>query len=341
MPYLSGLFLYIQMITLKEIDNIVEKAIAETSYKGDPQTLYDPFEYMMSIGGKHLRPKMCLSIFNLFSDRIDNNVIYPALALEVFHEFTLVHDDIMDKSDTRRGLPTVHIKWSDNSAILSGDVMLIFAYKFLAQTKPELLCHLLSVFTDTAIKICEGQQYDMDFETMKVVTMDDYMKMIGLKTAVLIGCAAKMGAILAGRNAAECDAFYKFGYQIGIAFQITDDYLDTFGNQQIFGKKIGGDITNNKKTWLLIDALHNASGAQRQTLEKLLAQNFVFGTDEAKEKIAAVTKIYQELGVKERAQEAILSYHKNAMETLSNIGLSKSQTEQLNIIAEQLIHREK
>lgn len=329
------------MIPLKEIDNIVEKAIISTSFKGDPDTLYTPFEYMMSIGGKHIRPKLCLNIYNLFSDRIEMTEIYPALALEIFHEFTLVHDDIMDKSDTRRGVPTVHAKWGDNAAILSGDVMSICSYKYIALASPDKLPLLLNVFSDTAVKICEGQQYDMDFEKMKYVTPDDYLKMIGLKTAVFLGCAAKMGAILAGRSERECDAFYQFGYQIGIAFQITDDYLDTFGNQQIFGKKIGGDITNNKKTWLLIDAQRHASKDEQQILDRAIASEYEFGSELANQKIAEVTDIYLKLGVKERTQAAINEYHSKAMDAVSGIDLSKDQLAQLNSIAEQLIYREK
>jgi len=329
------------MLTIEEIDNIIEKAILNTSYKGEPQSLYNPFEYMMSIGGKHLRPKLCLNVYNLFSERIGNTEIYPSLALEIFHEFTLVHDDIMDKSDTRRGLPTVHTKWGDNAAILSGDVMSICSYKFLSYAPKEKLHHILDVFTETAIKICEGQQFDMDFESMAVVTMDEYLKMIGLKTAVFLGCAAKMGAILAGRSEQECEAFYQFGFQIGIAFQITDDYLDTFGNSQIFGKNIGGDINNNKKTWLLIDAQRNASGQDRKVLDEYVSSEYVFGSDDSKAKIDAVTELYLKLGVRERAQDAINEYHKRAMDALSEIDLNSDQLSQLSTIAEHLIYREK
>jgi len=329
------------MLTIEEIDNIIEKAILNTSYKGEPQSLYNPFEYMMSIGGKHLRPKLCLNVYNLFSDRIENTEIYPSLALEIFHEFTLVHDDIMDKSDTRRGLPTVHTKWGDNAAILSGDVMSICSYKYLSFAPQDKLHHILDVFTDTAIKICEGQQYDMDFESCAVVTMDDYLKMIGLKTAVFLGCAAKMGAILSGRSEQECDAFYQFGYQIGIAFQITDDYLDTFGNSQIFGKNIGGDINNNKKTWLLIDAQRAAKGEDKNFLDTIITTDYPFGSDESKAKIEAVTAMYLKLGVKDRAQDAINEYHKRSMDALKDLNLNNDQISQLSNIAEQLIYREK
>ena len=292
---------------------------------------------MMSIGGKRIRPKLCLLTANLLSDDFRNPLIFPAMALEVFHEFTLIHDDIMDRSDTRRGCPTVYKKWDENVAILSGDVMSILAYKYLAYAPQAVLPQVLELFTTTAMQVCEGQQYDMDFETLPFITMDDYLSMIGLKTAVLLACSAKMGALIAGASKEACNALYDFGYQLGVAFQITDDYLDTFGNEKVFGKKIGGDIVNNKKTWLLVECLRRVSGQRKQELEKLLQ----LGEDKRQEKVEAVRNLYVELGVKEAAAAAILVYHKKAMDALAASGFDPAQTRILAQFAEELIQRDK
>ena len=243
----------------------------------------------------------------------------------------------MDRSDTRRGCPTVYKKWNENVAILSGDVMSILAYKYLAYAPQAVLPQVLDLFTTTAMQVCEGQQYDMDFETQPFITMDDYLSMIGLKTAVLLACSAKMGALIGGASKEACAALYDFGYQLGIAFQITDDYLDTFGNEKVFGKKIGGDIVNNKKTWLLVECLRRAAGEQKQQLEKLLQ----LGEDRRQEKVEAVRGLYVELGVREAAADAILVYHKKAMDALAASGFDPARTRVLAQFAEELIHREK
>lgn len=325
------------MLTLKEIDNIIEKVILGLDLKGEPLSLYEPIEYMIGMGGKRIRPKLCLATYSLFSENISTKVVYPAIALEIFHGFTLIHDDIMDNADTRRGQPTVYKKWGDNKAILSGDVMQILAYKYLSECEKEVLPAALELFTKTAAQVCEGQQYDMDFEEAPFITMADYLNMIGLKTGVLIACAAKMGALVAGASEAVCNALYEYGYQLGIAFQITDDYLDTFGNQQVFGKKIGGDIENNKKSWLMVECLRLAKDEKRETLNQLISM----GLEQKELKIKGMQQLYIDLGIKEAAQGAILEYHQKAMDAISSIGLNPDQINLLKEYSEQLIHREK
>jgi geranylgeranyl diphosphate synthase type II len=325
------------MYTLEEIDRIVVNCSKLKHINREPANLYEPLDYMMSIGGKRIRPKLCLLSYNLLSEDMGNSIIFPAMALEVFHEFTLIHDDIMDRSDTRRGQPTVYKKWNEEVAILSGDVMSILAYKYLSFAPPDILPKVLNLFSETAMQVCEGQQYDMDFEKLSFITMDDYLSMIGLKTAVLLACSAKMGALISGASIGVCDALYKFGYQLGIAFQITDDYLDTFGNEQIFGKKIGGDIVNNKKTWLLVESIRRAGSEQKLQLEKLMQ----IGEEERAFKVDAVKMFYEEMGVKEAAEAAILAWHQKALESLSQAGFARWQTRNLEQFAEELIHREK
>ncbi|MDD2594347.1 MAG: polyprenyl synthetase family protein [Bacteroidales bacterium] len=325
------------MYTISEIDSIVEKSFLNLKIEGTPQSLYEPIEYMMGIGGKRIRPRLCLITYTLFSNLINKEVIYPSLAIEIFHEFTLIHDDIMDKADTRRNQLTVHKKWGDNSAILSGDVMSIMAYKYLCACEQDKMSALLELFTKTASQVCEGQQYDMDFESMPFITQEDYINMIGLKTGVLIACAAEMGAIMGGADEAVCKSLYNFGFLIGLAFQITDDYLDTFGNEQIFGKKIGGDIVNNKKSWLLVECIRLATGEKRTELNRIMAMD----ENQNAEKIASMQNLYVDLGIKESAKKKILEYHDKAMDVIRNIGLSDVQIEQLSIFAEQIIHREK
>jgi len=323
------------MFSLEKIGEMAERAAASLMYESEPRNLYEPIEYMMSIGGKRLRPRICLMTYNLFSDKIDNSIIRPAMALELFHEFTLLHDDIMDKSDTRRGNVTVHKKWNDNVAILSGDTMSLLAYKYLADAPAEVLSKALNLFTKTAIEVCEGQQYDMDFESLSCITMEEYLKMIGLKTAVLLACSAKMGALLAGADNKVADALYNYAYQLGLAFQITDDYLDTFGDEHLFGKKIGGDIANNKKSWLLVSCMKKAQGADREKLFEIMKMK------ERDAKVEAMQQLYVELGIKEEALTAILSYEEKAMEALQPAALSTEQTLQLENFAKKLLNREK
>ena len=307
-------------------------------FKNEPQTLYEPIGYILGLGGKHLRPKLCLTAFGLFSDDVTDEIVYPAVALEVFHEFTLVHDDIMDRSDTRRNQPTVHKKWDENTAILSGDAMSILAYRYLALCPAGKRQEVFKLFTDTAMGVCEGQRKDMDFEEQPFVTMEEYLDMVGQKTGVLLACSAAMGALLAGAGEEKVKALYDFGYNIGLAFQITDDYLDTFGDPVTFGKPIGGDIALNKKSWLLVEALHRAkAGGRYAEFAGLLA----LGEGQRREKIEKVTRLYEELGVKEAAGEAILQFHAKALEALENGGLDAAQTACMKEFAEPLIHRER
>ena len=322
------------MYSQNDINDIVRKAICAIEFKQEPATLYEPLEYMMAIGGKRLRPRLCLTTYNLFKDNIDNNIIMPSLALELFHSFTLMHDDIMDNAELRRGKPSIHAKWGENSAILCGDALSILSLKFLEGYKGPEFRRLVELFTDMSVLVMEGQQYDMDFEDMPVVTMDDYIRMIGLKTAALIACSAKMGAIIGGAGEQVWDALYKFGWELGLAFQITDDYLDTFGDPQIFGKKVGGDIENNKKTWLLVECQKLASGDDRLRLEALLAQ-----TDDMPGKVAAMQELYKKHNVDSRAIEAISHYYDSALAALDGLGLDADRLASLTEFARGLVYR--
>ena len=325
------------MYTLQELKEIVTKGLSALDFNREPSDLYNPLGYMISIGGKRLRPVTCLMTYNLFSDRIEKPVLYPAMALEVFHGFTLIHDDIMDKADIRRGQPTVHKKWNNNIAILSGDVMSIMAYELLASCPAEKLSEVLALFSKTAAQVCEGQQYDMNFEHLPFITMDDYLSMIGLKTAVLIACSAKMGALIAGADAKIANALYDFAYTLGIAFQIQDDYFDTFGQSSIFGKNIGGDIMNNKKTWLLVETFRRTNNAQKERLAQLMAMT----EENAAEKIEGMQQLYIEAGIKQAAEEAIAEYHKKALAIIEQLDLTANQKEHLEAYANYLVNRNK
>lgn len=325
------------MYTLEEIDRILDHGARLHSPDREPANLYEPIDYMMSMGGKRIRPKLCLLACNVLKEELADSEIFPAMALEIFHEFTLIHDDIMDRSDFRRGLPTVYKKWDENVAILSGDVMSILAYRYLSHAPAAVLSQVLDLFTTTATEVCEGQMFDMDYEELPFITMDDYLAMIGLKTAVLLACSARMGGLLGGASPDACQALYDFGYRLGIAFQITDDYLDTFGNEKIFGKKIGGDILNNKKTWLLVESFRRADIDRRKTLEAILKTD----SSQPAEKVETVRRIYIDLGVREAAEAEILAWHRKAREALARAGFDPERTVHLETFAQQLIHREK
>ena len=300
------------MIQETQIEKALKELFENLKFTAEPAGLYDPLRYMMEIGGKRIRPRLCLTAYSLFQDSFCEEILAPASALEVFHSFTLIHDDIMDKADVRRGVPTVYRKWDENTAILSGDVMSIESYKLIAKAPASVLPQVLELFSQTAAEVCEGQQYDMDFENMQHVPMEAYIKMIGLKTAVLIACAAKMGAIIGGASQEQCDLLYKYGFDLGLAFQVADDWLDTFGDPKVFGKAIGGDILNNKKTWLMIKALEKASDTEREALHK--AMEMPLDTEQEKAaKIAAVINIYESLGIKEDAKQEIVRLHEQAM----------------------------
>lgn len=323
------------MFAIDELDKFVENGLAALNLRQEPKELYEPIEYMISIGGKRLRPELCLLTYNLFSDKIEKSILHPALALEIFHGFTLIHDDIMDKAELRRGQQTVHRKWNDNVAILSGDVMSIQAYQLLANAPQAVLPQVLALFSKTAAQVCEGQQYDMNFENIPYITMDDYISMISLKTAVLIACSAKMGALIAGAEEKTAQALYDFAFSLGIAFQIQDDLFDTFGQGNVFGKKIGGDIMNNKKTWLLVESFKVADKVQKHQLNEIMAM----GEDQEEEKIARMQQMYITLGIKEAATEAIMGYSNKALEIIGKAGFTPAQMEQLHKFADKLIKR--
>lgn len=328
------------MIKESNIEVILKEMFAALKFAQEPAGLYDPLRYMIEIGGKRIRPRLCLIAYALFKDSFTEEITTPAAAIEVFHSFTLIHDDIMDKADVRRGVPTVYRKWDENTAILSGDVMSIESYKMIAKAPAKALPAVLELFSTTAAQVCEGQQYDMDFENMDVVPMDDYLKMIGLKTAVLIACAAKMGALIADAPAESADLLYRFGYDLGLAFQIADDWLDTYGDPAVFGKAIGGDILNNKKNWLMTRAFEKASVSTREEL--LSAMSMPIGTDQQKvEKIKAIKDIYAELGLEEEAKLEIQRLHNQAMAHIDALNLPEEKANTLSNYATALIGRNK
>ena len=325
------------MFTLEEIDSIVEKGIHSLNLKGEPKELYEPIEYLISMGGKRLRPKMCIMTYNLFSDEINNAILYPALAMEIFHGFTLIHDDIMDAAPLRRNKTTVHKKWNNSVAILSGDVMCIKSYQYISQCPLHYLQKVFGIFSRTAAQVCEGQQIDMNFETRTHISLEEYVEMIGLKTAVLIACSAKLGAIIAGADDKTSEALYNYGFQLGLAFQIKDDYLDSFGDTLTFGKAIGGDILSNKKTWLLVEAFKRADTSVQNEL-----YSFLNSTDiKPENKIEGVLAIYNKLGVKNSAELAVSEYHKKALVALNGIVLTEKQKNQLVSFGEALINRDR
>ena len=322
----------------------IEKSLADLFenmvFTEQPKGLYDPLRYMIDLGGKRVRPRLCLTVYALYKDAYDEGVLSAAAALEIFHSFTLIHDDMMDKAEIRRGKPTVYKKWDENTAILSGDVMSIDSYQRLSKTPAAILPQVLSLFSTTAAQVCEGQQHDMEFESVPQVSMEDYIKMIGLKTAVLIACSAKMGALHAGVPSEQADVYYQFAYDLGLAFQIADDWLDTYGDTQTFGKKVGGDILNDKKTWLLTYALQQADEKQKQALQAAMALP-INGDEQKAEKIAAVRAIYDELKVGQEALREIERYHKQAIARLDALSLNALQKEMLVRYASRLIGRNK
>ena len=304
-------------------------------YNRKPEDLYDPIRYVLSLGGKRIRPVLMLMGYNLYREDVDS-IMMPALGLETYHNYTLLHDDLMDRADVRRGHPTVHKKWNENAAILSGDSMLVLAYQRVAQCNPEMLPKVMELFTETALQIGEGQQYDIDFETRDDVTEAEYIEMIRLKTSVLLACALKMGGLLAGAPSADLEALYDFGEQLGLAFQLQDDYLDVYGDFKVFGKRIGGDILCNKKTYMLINAQLRANSAQRQELENWLA-----ATDfDEEQKISSVTRLYDEIGIPELAQQKIQFYYDLAEKSLAKVALPKGAKQNLWAYAQEMLNRQ-
>lgn len=327
------------MYAIKELQEIIEKEIgarSEELKKLSPVNLYLPVDYSLGIGGKRLRPVLLLLSYNLFHEDV-SAALPAAIAIEVFHNFTLLHDDIMDKADVRRNRPTVHKKFNETGAILSGDAMAFLAYRFLLECKSENFKETIELFTNTAIEVCEGQQYDMDYENQWEVTEGEYLEMIRLKTAVLLACSLKAGALIGGATSNVANQLYEFGINLGLAFQLQDDLLDTFGTQETFGKRIGGDILANKKTFLLIKALESAVGNTKSVLVEWLEKKEF----DQKEKIDAVTEIYNQLKIKEIVEKKIETYFQQALNICNDISLSIEKKDRLVSLSNNMLKREK
>lgn len=321
---------------IDEILTAVEEFISRLPYDRKPESIYEPIKYVLSIGGKRIRPVLMLLAYNLYKDD-PKRILMQACALETYHNYTLLHDDLMDNSDVRRGMPTVHKKWNANTAILSGDSMLVLAYQRMSQCPQDKLKPVIELFTETALEIGEGQQYDMDFETRNDVTENEYIEMIRLKTSVLLACATKIGAIMAGAPESDQDNLYKFGEQIGLAFQLQDDLLDVYGDPKVFGKAVGGDITCNKKTFMLINAYNRANAEQRAELDKWINAKLF----DRNEKIAAVTKIYNEIGIRALCEEKIEYYFNQAKTYLDAVSVTDEKKQELMEYADRLMKRKK
>ena len=322
------------MLKSEEVLSVVNEAIQSLPFNRQPTSLYEPVRYVLSIGGKRMRPVLMLLAYNLFKDN-PQSILNQACALETYHNYTLLHDDLMDNADLRRGHETVHKRWNANTAILSGDSMLVLAFQQMAQCPEDKLKAVLDLFTETALEIGEGQQYDMDFEHRMDVREDEYIEMIRLKTSVLLACALKMGALLADASADDANLLYTFGEQIGLAFQLQDDFLDVYGDTKVFGKAIGGDIVSNKKTFMLINAFLKANEQQRAELHR-----WVEATEfDEQEKIAAVTHLYNEIGIDTLAKERIDHYFKQGLACLEAVKIDAERKEQLTAYVYKLMKR--
>lgn len=322
------------MYSFNESREIINNTISKINLDDDPAELFNPIKYTLSTGGKRLRSALVLMSCELFSGKIDK-AIMPALGIEMFHNFTLLHDDIMDKSPIRRNKPTVHKKWNENIAILSGDVMSILSYKYITKCNEEILPSVIDLFNQTAIMVCKGQQYDMNFEALQTVTVDEYLNMIELKTSVLIATSTSLGAIIGGANQADADHMYNFGKNLGMAFQIQDDMLDVYGDLKIFGKKPGGDIIANKKTYLLVKALEIASSEQKTRIYNQLKKKD-FDPDE---KIDSILSVYNELNVRVITEELIKEYLSKSKSDLEKVSSDDYKKEQLKDLFEILLNR--
>jgi geranylgeranyl diphosphate synthase type II len=324
------------MLSFKQAQELIEKELYNLNIISKPKELYAPIEYMLSIGGKRIRPALLLMTYDIYNDTYDH-AINPALAIEIFHNFTLMHDDVMDQSDKRRGSSTVHKKWNINTAILSGDAMLIKSYTFFSGLRKKILRHVLEAFNEMATAVCEGQQYDLCYETANDVKEDDYINMIKLKTAALIGGSMRLGAMVAEAPKKDIKLLTKFGEYIGIAFQLQDDLLDTYGDGEIFGKTIGGDIVSNKKTYLLIKAFMLAKDEQLNELQSIFTSKSI----EAEEKIKRVKSIYDSLNIKEHTLKKINFYYNNAFDLIENASFPSKKFKEIKKLTEMLMTREK
>ena len=323
------------MYTSEELLKKVNEALDNVVYDRQPASLYDPIKYVLSIGGKRVRPVLTMLSYNLYKD--DPLSIMPqAIGLETYHNFTLLHDDLMDHADMRRGHETVHKKWDANRAILSGDTMLLQAFERVEDCDPAKLPAVFKVFIQTTLEIGEGQQLDVEFETRNDVTEDEYIEMIRLKTSVLLACASKVGSIMADAPAEDVENMYKFGEKLGLAFQLQDDLLDVYGDPAVFGKNIGGDITSNKKTYMLINAVNRANPAQREQLMKWIdAKEF-----DRNEKVKAVTELYNEIGIRELCEQKIEEYYQKSLVYLAKVNLPEERKAELKAYAAEMMKRQ-
>lgn len=320
------------MHTITELIQKINTAVEDIQYNTEPKKLYDPIRYILSIGGKRIRPLLMLMGYNLYRDDVDP-IINNALALETYHNFTLLHDDLMDKSDMRRGNPTVHKKWNDNTAILSGDTMLIMAYELFNKGMKNDAAW--TAFIEATLGVCEGQQYDIDFETRNDVTEAEYMEMIRMKTSLLLGYALKIGAMLGGGDQEDVENLYKFGEKMGLAYQLQDDLLDVYGDPTKFQKKLGGDIVDNKKTFMLINAYQRANQEQKAELDRWMStQEF-----DSAEKIEAVTHIYNILGIDKLAQQKIEELFALSLQSLDKVKVDEAKKAELRAFANRLLGR--
>ena len=313
----------------------VNAHIESLDYARQPMNLYEPVKYILSLGGKRIRPAMMLMAYNMFRDDVEK-ILDPALALEIYHNFTLLHDDLMDNADVRRGKPTVHKRWDANTAILSGDVMLTLADVYMSRVDDAYFREVMATFHTTSIEIAEGQQYDMDFETRNDVAEAEYIEMIRLKTSVLLACALKIGAILGGASKEDAEHLYRLGESIGLAFQLRDDYLDVYGDPKVFGKKVGGDILCNKKTYLYINALRLADQEQRAALDYWATATDIV----PEEKVAAVTAIYTALGLPEMSRNIEEQYYRRAQASLEALSVAEDKKQVLREFMAALMERD-
>ena len=323
------------MYTSEELLKKVNASLDGIVYDRKPFTLYEPIKYVLSLGGKRVRPVLMLLAYNLYKDDPER-IMTQAIGLETYHNFTLLHDDLMDNADMRRGHETVHKKWDANQAILSGDTMLLQAFERIEACEVDKVKDVFQTFLITTYEIGEGQQLDVEFETRNDVREEEYIEMIRLKTSVLLACAVKIGAILADAPKEDWDNLYKFGEQIGLAFQLQDDLLDVYGDPKVFGKNIGGDITSNKKTYMLINAINRANDAQRQELKKWIeAKDF-----DRNEKVAAVTKLYDEIGIRQLCEQKMEECYQLALQYLAKVEVSEERKAELKAYAAEMMTRQ-
>ncbi|MDR0939018.1 MAG: polyprenyl synthetase family protein [Mediterranea sp.] len=323
------------MYTTSQLLDKINRRLSEFSLEREPNTLYQPIRYELSLGGKRIRPVLMLMAYNLYREDV-SQAYAPAIGIEIYHNHTLLHDDVMDRADLRRGKPTVHKVWGDNTAILSGDAMLILAFRQMTLVLPEYQREVMNIFSQTALEICEGQQLDMDFESRSGVSEGEYIEMIRLKTGVLLAASLHIGALLAGASAEDAKNLYQFGMQIGIAFQLQDDLLDVYGDPVVFGKEIGGDILCNKKTYMLIQAWNRADEAQRKELKQWMdAADYL-----PLEKIAAMTRLYDQLGIREACERKMRTHYELAMEKLAAVSVDEERKRELKSLTERLMYRQ-